>query len=341
MKYEFRKQFTVDGERFEIKAHTLEEFNEKYQKRIDAIHASQRVYNGDITVREWAMKCFATYRINASEQTLKASYGRYNKHIDPVIGVYPMKKVLPFHLQQILNDQKGKSKSHIEKLSQELFFIFDKAVDNQIISFNPAKNLTKPESIKKERRSITKKEREVLEELFQEPRFLCFAFMLYCGCRPSEVRELKWDDILESGDYTYLHIRGTKTANSDRLVPMCKEILDLVEKAPRMSVYVATTSTGHFHYQASWKRICHQLKRQMDIKMGAKLYRNEIIESVLADDFQPYLLRHTFCTDLQKKGVDVRSAQKLMGHADIKTTVNIYTHQDEETLLESAKLICG
>jgi site-specific recombinase XerD len=36
-------------------------------------------------------------------------------------------------------------------------------------------------------------------------------------------------------------------------------------------------------------------------------------------------------------GVDVRAASKLMGHADIRTTANIYTHQDNETLRQAAE----
>ena len=75
----------------------------------------------------------------------------------------------------------------------------------------------------------------------------------------------------------------------------------------------------------------------MNIVMGAKVYRNQIIVPVLADDFVPYLFRHTYCTDLKKKGVDVRIAKDLMGHADIKTTANIYDHSDGDTLMLAAK----
>jgi integrase len=38
--------------------------------------------------------------------------------------------------------------------------------------------------------------------------------------------------------------------------------------------------------------------------------------------------RHTFCTLLYLAGVDVLTAMKQMGHADIKTTMQIYTHLD-------------
>jgi site-specific recombinase XerD len=68
------------------------------------------------------------------------------------------------------------------------------------------------------------------------------------------------------------------------------------------------------------------------------VYRNHLIPPFpLADDFVPYLLRHTYCTDLKKQGVDLRIAKDLMGHADIKTTANIYDHDDGETLIMAAR----
>ena len=76
----------------------------------------------------------------------------------------------------------------------------------------------------------------------------------------------------------------------------------------------------------------------MNISMGCEVYRNELIPPYpLADDFVPYCLRHTYCTDLQKKGVDIRVAQYLMGHADIQMTANIYTHIDDSTVLDVAE----
>ena len=40
-----------------------------------------------------------------------------------------------------------------------------------------------------------------------------------------------------------------------------------------------------------------------------------------------------------KYGIDIRQAQYLMGHADIKLTANIYTHQSEDSLLEIADIL--
>ncbi len=49
-------------------------------------------------------------------------------------------------------------------------------------------------------------------------------------------------------------------------------------------------------------------------------------------DFSCHILRHTFCTNLIKGGVELTAASALMGHRDIQTTANIYNdiHQQEQ-----------
>ena len=46
----------------------------------------------------------------------------------------------------------------------------------------------------------------------------------------------------------------------------------------------------------------------------------------LADDITPHTFRHTYASDLYKAGVDIKQAQYLLGHDDIKTTLDTYTH---------------
>ena len=74
--------------------------------------------------------------------------------------------------------------------------------------------------------------------------------------------------------------------------------------------------------------------------MGCKVYRNALVPPMpLAEDFVPYDLRHTYCTDLARAGVDIRTAQKLMGHANISVTADIYTHVDTQDIVGAADQI--
>ena len=43
-----------------------------------------------------------------------------------------------------------------------------------------------------------------------------------------------------------------------------------------------------------------------------------------------YDLRHSYCSMLYDAGVDVKTAQYLMGHSDLEVTLKIYTHLSEQ-----------
>ncbi|MGL4736916.1 MAG: tyrosine-type recombinase/integrase, partial [Cellulosilyticaceae bacterium] len=44
-----------------------------------------------------------------------------------------------------------------------------------------------------------------------------------------------------------------------------------------------------------------------------------------------HALRHTFATRLLESGENIKTIQILLGHSDIETTLNIYTHILEDT----------
>lgn len=40
----------------------------------------------------------------------------------------------------------------------------------------------------------------------------------------------------------------------------------------------------------------------------------------------PHVFRHTYCTQMHYLGLDTKSLQYFMGHSEVRTTLNIYTH---------------
>ena len=56
------------------------------------------------------------------------------------------------------------------------------------------------------------------------------------------------------------------------------------------------------------------------------------------EKFTIHQLRHTYCSMLQWSGVDIKTAQELMGHSEYGVTANIYTHVDEQSKTNAALL---
>lgn len=68
--------------------------------------------------------------------------------------------------------------------------------------------------------------------------------------------------------------------------------------------------------------------------MGGEFYRNAPCAPYpFGQDLTPYNLRHEYCTDLARKGVDIRITQKLMGHASYEMTLKVYTNLSDDDIL--------
>lgn len=57
------------------------------------------------------------------------------------------------------------------------------------------------------------------------------------------------------------------------------------------------------------------------------------------DHFSPHILRHTFCTNMESAGLNLKSLQYIMGHAQANTTLNTYTHSSAEMAAKHFKEI--
>lgn len=336
------KSFTFDGKRYYVTGKNEKEALKNMVIKQRDLEEGKVAVSGNMTVKVWAEKAVEIYKTNQAPITKEKYIQRMNHCIIEQIGNMTLKSVKPIHCQNVLNLQAGNSKRQINEVAQTLNFIFKKARENNLIISNPAENLTKPIGTKTSRRTITDVEREhILKVCGANDKFILFLLILHCGCRPSEARECKGMDIKLLEGQPVLHIRGTKTVNADRFVPIPLDFYERIKSTPKFE-YISANLLGNQHNQKSYKRLCDNFYRELNISMGCKVYRNQLIPPLpLAKDFVPYNLRHTFCTDLQKKEIDLRTAQYLMGHADIRMTANIYTHADNSTILEAAKKING
>ena len=339
--YKYRKWFTIDGKRYSVYSDSLEEIPLKMAQKIAQVKTERPTVSGDMTLSRWAEKCIATYKTNQNERTRQTYTARVRHCILAEIGGLRLKEIKPIHLQECINRQTGKSKTQINEVFYAIKFLFRHAYENHLIKDNPAEQLIKPKPAQTEpRRALTPYERQtILKVARTDRRYFLFLLMLECGCRPAEAAECMGKDIAEKSGVPMLHVRGTKTSAANRFVPIPPELYRLISDTPKME-YIAQNSNGNKLTVRRRDRIWKSFKRQLNIAMGCSMYRNELIPPYpLAPDLVPYCLRHEYCTELARRGVDIRTAQKLMGHSDIKLTANIYTNLDDADIVETARLL--
>lgn len=354
-KYKYiRKTARYNGKKYEAYGETEQEALMKLSEKLVAAKRGEETISGSMTVNAWYKQWKSTYKEpkDMTSKSLGMYDEKYNGYIKPYIGHMKLKDVKDVHLQKILNSQAGKSESHIKKIRSVMQQLFKRARLSRLIVFDPAEMLELPRMSKNKRRSITDEERKAILEVAKTHRAGPWILtLLYTGMRPGETAALQWKDIdfkrneihivaaKESG--THNTIKLPKTDAGIRVIPIHAELKPVLLSMRKKTGFVFLTQRGNQQNENSLRRLWTGFKRDLDIYMGAEVYRNKITQSVVAEDLTPYCLRHTFCTDLQKAGVPLNVAKELMGHSDIQTTANIYTHRDIDVLHKNMTLLDG
>lgn len=338
-KYKYREEWTFEGRRICVKADTKSALRDKVAKKKQALEEGHVLIESSMLLKDWVEIAYTQYKTGISDITLKRERAKCNKWLVEPLGNMPLKKIKPLHLQGVLNQLQGYSITFVKEVHRIYKWVFNLAVQNDLIIKNPSENLTKPQAKPIEtRRSLTAFERKhFLKVCDEKPIFRYFLIQLCCGLRPHEAQELQYRDIDRKNGL--LHVRGTKTANADRFVPLVPYMLDrLPEGEPFEPVF--RSASGAKVNENTHRTLWRRLKREINISMGCQTFRNKLVPPFPLDEqLKPYCLRHTYCSDLCKAGIDIRVAQKLMGHSDISLTANIYTHTDKSMVSDAgAKL---
>ncbi len=137
---------------------------------------------------------------------------------------------------------------------------------------------------------------------------LILELMYGCGLRLSEVRNLKKEDVhIGEGILIVRQGKGMK----DRIVSLP------VSLSNKMAPFLADSGFPYIFISERGKKM-HERTIQAIVKNAAKT-------AGIKKHVHPHTLRHIYATHLLEAGTDLRVIQRLLGHADVKTT-QIYTH---------------
>ena len=112
-----------------------------------------------------------------------------------------------------------------------------------------------------------------------------------------------------------------KTKAAHRTIPIPEPLMDILRNTPKTGLYVITKADGGPMTQMAFRRLW------------------EKVTSVIDFPLHPHMLRHTYATNLYYAGVDLRTAQYLLGHSSIQMTAQVYTHLDHKDGLSAADKI--
>lgn len=329
-----RTTFTYDGVRYYIRGRTQEELIEKkVRKQMELKEGKVKATN--ILCKDYAELWYATYKEPYVGSKTQAMYTNQLRLISEYIGSRRLKDITASDLQAIINAEyaKGRSKSHINKIHLTITQIFKSATIDRKIPHDPSLALIKPKMNDGTIRALTDTERKAVLEVAKTHKYgLWIKFMLYLGVRPIETASIKYEDI--DREHMFLYIHKGKTPKAKRRIPV-PEPLQADIRQLKGDGYVFTTEQGNPLNEDKIRRRWNSFKRALDIHMGATVYRNKIIKSVLADDLKLYCLRHTYGTDGQAAGVPIDVLADLMGHEKIETTRKYYIDDNEESKLRA------
>ena len=270
------------------------------------------------------------------------TYERYKyiieKHIIPKLGEFDLDDLSAVTLQDYvlselesgnLISSKGLANNSVIGIVNVLKSALKLAKSLEISALDNSNKIKLPMATEKPVTAFEKWEQEKLEKYClssNKTNYLGIIICLYTGIRLGELLALTWNDIdLKSGIMTIsktayrikqngkpqVVIDKPKTKNSSRLIPLPKQLLEILKRAKRISKsdFVLSTRTGGIVGTRAYQKTYERILKKLEIP-----YKNF------------HSLRHTFATRAIEMGMDVKTLSEILGHKNPVITLQRYTH---------------
>lgn len=351
--YFYRYHRSGDKKWSYVYAPTLEELRQKEEviqrDLLDGIDYA----GGEITVAELVDR-YINLRRGLKENSMRAYGSAINRiHTDP----FGSRMIRSVRLSDgkgwfVSLHDKGLKQNTIGILQSVLRPAFEMAVDDDMIRKNPFK-FKLSDVIPNDayvRSALTKAQQEqylqFIRDHGKDNYYDDIVILLGTGLRVSELYGLTRADI--DFDRRCIHVRRQlcrtaekpyfvtppKTKSGIRNVPMTDAVymaLMRVVKA-RTPPKVELLVDGHSGFLFLDKSEMPKVAMHLENYMRGLQARFEKAYGKPAPRITPHVLRHTFCTNVQQAGLDVKSLQYLMGHSNASVTLDVYTHSSFDSV---------
>ena len=292
--------------------------------------------NQSISLANYIDEWMTTYKAYSVRQS---TFDRLQTSIKALEGYtiasMPIGDITAKHIQLYVNElaNSGYGLSTIKKQMRIVTAPLKQAAALHLIPANPAVGIHLPArcNVQKAERTAeayTQEEQESLWRMIdthQRAGYAAVALMIETGMRVGEALALRWRDV--NINRKRLHVRSTvvrlankkqsyvqdcaKSESSNRTIPLTPKAISLLEMLAEDAAneWVFVNDDGE---RLSYEALRYQTRKAC-MEAGIE-YRGE------------HVFRHTFATNCYHKGIDVKILSRLLGHADVNITYNLYVH---------------
>lgn len=290
-------------------------------------------------MNEW----LAVYKTTVKASTYDNKLGYINNYIHPYFKDMRIDKIKLVHCQDFINKTFKTIPTGTIYALQIVKRIFNFAIRSGILENNPSLYVVIP----KGKQDINQDEHENFynrDELkvfleaskkANEKYYMLLRLLSYTGMRVGEALALTWDDV----DFTKKHIRINKTVAytnsgmkiqtpktkaSNRVINVDQETLNSLKKwqIEQRKIMFALGFNVNTDNQLIFTNRKNTIIRQAPVNAFVKT----IAKKAGLYEITTHGLRHTHASLLFDSGMNVKEVQKRLGHSNINTTLNIYTH---------------
>lgn len=270
-------------------------------------------------------------RLGAKATTLKG-YELCKKRLSSSLKRQTASKVTAYSIDKYIAEKVNKySPKTVRNTISVLSAAYDRAIQLGLLSENPCAKVTLPKASQPEIQTMSEDDVIKLMKALEDDRLdfkVGYELCLFCGLRRSEVLGLKESDInLPFRTVTIsktrhivdgkTQIQDTKTEKSRRVLALpeflCEDICRLIE----------------LHDSYEWDHSDYLIQTAFGEEMHPSTFSDHLILIEKQNGIRHvsvHGLRHTFATMLNSAGVDIARISAELGHSNISTTFNKYTH---------------
>lgn len=307
-----------------------------------------------VTVAKYLKKWLEEYaQRNVSARTFRDYNGVVRNHLIPYLGQLKLSELQSRHIIKYQNDkldngrlngEGGLSKRTVENHHRILSQALKHAVHTyNILDSNPCNGVTAPQPDKPDINTLTEKEVNKLLDLIEDDYifYTIIYVAVYTGLRRSELLALRWKDI--DLDEQVLQVRRavnevsgqglvykeTKNTSSQRSVNFDDDVTKVLRYyVKKQFKFYGKENLVFVNNEGEAIRPDYVTKK----------FKREIRKMNL-EDVRFHDLRHTHATWLLKLGINPKIVQERLGHYDISTTLDVYSHVTPSMQKNAVKML--